>query len=167
MDQRGPPLGRPGGRGGRYFRTVRDETCIPSSRRSSLAMRSSPHVGFSFPMRRIRSCTCPGIRGRPGRDIRCQYSRQPARFQRIIVSGRTTTRASRHLGNRESNASLTRVTGSMRRGFAPRSIYKASCRRSIKNSAARAPCRRSARGAFPTRSVKNCRMIRNSANLRR
>ena len=92
-------------------------------------MRSSPHVGFSFPTRRIRSCTCPGIRGRPGRDFRRQNSRQPARCQRIIVSGRTTTtRASRHLKHRDSNASLTRVAGSMGRGFAPRSTYRASCR---------------------------------------
>jgi len=87
-----------------------------SFRRSSLAMRSSPQVGFSLPMRRIRVCTCAGIGGRPGRDFRRQNSRQPARCQRIIVSGRTTTRASRQLKNRQSNASVTRLTGSTRRG---------------------------------------------------
>ena len=167
VDQRRSPLGLPGGRGGRNFRTVRVETRIRSFRRSSSAMRSSPHVGFSFPMRRIRSRTCFGIRGRPGRDFRRQNSRQPARCQRIIVSGRTSTRVSCHLKHRESNASLTRVTGSMRRGFTPRSTYKACCRRGIKISAARAPCHRTARGTIPARSVHNCRTIRNSANTHR
>ncbi len=113
------PLGRPGGRGGRYFRTVRGEICIPSFRKSSLAIRSSPHVGFSLPMRRIRSCTCFEIHGRPGRHVRRQNRRQPARCQRIIVAGRTTTRASRHLKNRDSNAkptrSLDRCTAASRR----------------------------------------------------
>jgi hypothetical protein len=123
------PRGRPGARGGRYFRTVRGETWIPSFRRSSLAIRSSPHEGFSIPMRRIRDCTCLGMGGRPGRDFRRQNNFQPARCQRIIVSGRTTTKASRQLKNRESNASVIRVTGSIRRGLTPRSTYKASCRR--------------------------------------
>lgn len=92
-------------------------------------MRSSPHVGFSFPIRRIRSCTCFGIRGRPGRDFRRQNSLQPARCQRIIVSGRTTTRASRQRQNRDRNANCIRVMGSMRLGLIPRSTYIASCRR--------------------------------------
>lgn len=47
VDQRRSPLGRPRGRHGRYFLTVRGETRIPSFRSSSLAMRSSPHNGFS------------------------------------------------------------------------------------------------------------------------
>jgi hypothetical protein len=68
--------------------------------------------------------------GRPGRDFRRQNSFQPARCQRIIVSGRTTTRAPRQLKNREINASVIWVAGSIRRGLTPRSTYKASCRRS-------------------------------------
>jgi len=130
-------------------------------------MRSSPHVGFSLPMLRIRSCTCFGIRGRPGRDFSRQNSLQAARCQRIIVSGRTTTRASRQLKNRESNATLTRVTGSTRRGFTPRSTYRASCRRSIKISAARAPCCRTARHIVPARSVNTWRIMFGSAITRR
>lgn len=42
--QRRSPLGWPGGRGSRYFRTVRCEICIPSFRRNSLSIRSSPHA---------------------------------------------------------------------------------------------------------------------------
>src|SRR5712671_1517704 len=44
------------------------------------------------------------------------------RCQRIIVSGRTTTSASRQLKNRESNAREIRVTASIRRGLIPRSL---------------------------------------------
>ena len=70
-------------------------------------------------MRRIRSCTCFEIHSRPGRHVRRQNRRQPARCQRIIVAGRTTTRASRHLKNRDSNAkptrSLDRCTAASRR----------------------------------------------------
>ena len=45
--------GRPGGRFGMYFRTVRGETLSPSLSSSSLAMRSSPQSAFSAAMRRI------------------------------------------------------------------------------------------------------------------
>jgi len=86
-------------------------------------------------MRRIRSCTCFGIRGRLGRDFRRQNSLQPARCQRIIVSGRTTTRASRQLKNLESTAREIRVTGSIRRGLTPHSTNKASRRRRNRFSA--------------------------------
>lgn len=60
--------------------------------------------------------------GRPGRDFSRQNNVHPARCQRIIVSGRTTTRASRQLKNRESNAREIRVTGSIHRGLIPRSL---------------------------------------------
>ena len=40
VDQRWSPRGRPIGAFGRYFRTVRGETCSPSFTHSSLAMRS-------------------------------------------------------------------------------------------------------------------------------
>ena len=85
-------------------------------------MRSSPHVGFSFAIRRIKARICCGIRGRPGRDFSRQNSFHPARCQRIIASGRTTTTASRQLKNRESNAREIRVAGSIRRGLIPRSL---------------------------------------------
>src|SRR5205823_5174249 len=75
-------------------------------------MRSSPHEAFSSAMRRIRACNGWGTGGRPGRDFRRQNSFQPAGCQRIIVSGRTTTKASRQLKNLESIASEIRVTGS-------------------------------------------------------
>ena len=58
-----------------------------------------------------------GIGGRPDRDFSRQSKRHPARCQRINVSGRTTTKASRQLQNRESNAREFRVTASIRRGF--------------------------------------------------
>ena len=85
-------------------------------------MRSSPHEGFSFAIRRIRARICCGIGSRPGRDFNRQNNFHPARCQRIIVSGRTTTSASRQLKNRESNASEIRVTGLIRRGLIPRSV---------------------------------------------
>lgn len=122
VDQRKSPLGRPRGRRGRYFRTVRADIRIPSFRRNSLAMRSSPHKGFSFAIRRIRAWICCGIGGRPGRDFKRQNNLHPARRQRIIVSGRTTTRASRQLKNRDRNARAIRVIGSIRLGLTPRSI---------------------------------------------
>jgi len=80
-------------------------------------MRSSPHEGFSFAIRRIRAWTCCGIGGRPGRDLSRQNNFHPVRCQRIIVSGSTTTRASRQLKNRDGNARAIRVIGSIRRGL--------------------------------------------------
>ncbi len=80
-------------------------------------MRSSPQSGFSVAMRRISWRSSSGIGGRPGLDLMRQNSRQPARCQRISVSGRTTTRASRQSKSRESNASDTRVAASTRLGF--------------------------------------------------
>ena len=58
----------------------------------------------------------------PGRDFNRQNSFQPARCQRIRVSGRTTTRLSRQSNNRDSKASAIRVAESIRRGFTPRSM---------------------------------------------
>ncbi len=48
----------------------------------------------------------------------------------------------------------------------PRSTYMASCRRSIKISASRAPCRRTARHTVPARSVNTCRTLLSSAITR-
>ena len=88
---------------------------------SLLAMRFSPTKGSRSP--------CGGSEpviveesavGQVG-TFRRQNSFQPARCQRIIVSGRTTAKASRQLKSLESLASETRVTGSIYRGFAPRS----------------------------------------------
>ena len=88
-------------------------------------------------MRRMRACNCRGIGGRPGRDFNRQNDCHPARCQRFKVSALTTTSASCHSKNRESNARETRVTGSTRRGLAPRSMYWASCRRRNRISATR------------------------------
>ena len=41
-----------------------------------------------------QTCNALGMGGRPGRDLRRQNSFHPARCQRIVVSGRTTSRAS-------------------------------------------------------------------------
>jgi hypothetical protein len=90
--------------------------------------------------------------GRPDRDLSRQNSFHPARCQRIIVSGRTTTKASRQSKNRENNARRTHLTGSMRRGLAPRSTYWASCRRRNKISASRD---RRGRIARPTQEIRS------------
>ena len=97
--------------------------------------RCDADSGISFAMRRIRACNGWGIGDRPGLDFKRQNSFQPALCQRIIVSGRTTTKASRQLQNLESIASEIRVTGSIRRGLIPRSTYRASCRRRNSTSA--------------------------------
>ena len=69
------------------------------------------------------------------RDLQRQNSRQPARCQRTIVFGRTTITHDRQSHNRESQARLKRVAASMRRGFTPRSLKSASCRRKTRFSA--------------------------------
>ena len=118
-----------------YFLTVLGETRMPNFTKSSLAMRSSPHKGFSFAIRRMSRRSSSGMGGRPGRDLQRQNSRQPARCQRTIVFGRTTITHDRQSHNRESQARLKRVAASMRRGFTPRSLKSASCRRKTRFSA--------------------------------
>src|SRR6266851_4320578 len=82
--RRGPPLFR-------YFPTVRGDTRIPSFIFSSLAMRSSPQMGFSAAIFRIRSRRSPGKRGLPvGWDFQRQKSRNPLRCQRSSVSAFTS-----------------------------------------------------------------------------
>ena len=79
----------------KYFPTVRGETRIPSFSCNSLAMRSSPQVGFSAAISRIRSRRFLGKRGLPvGFDFQRQKSRNPLRCQRMSVSGLTFTSAS-------------------------------------------------------------------------
>ena len=151
---------RPGGRFGMYFRTVRGETRMPSFSSNSLAMRSSPQSGFSVAMRRISWRSSSGIGGRPGRDLKRQNRRQPARCQRISVSGRTTTRASRQSKSRDSTASDTRVAASTRLGLTPRSWYSASCRRRKRFSASTDRRRLSDNTTRPARSASNRRTIR-------
>jgi hypothetical protein len=52
-----------------YFLTVLGETHMPNFTNSSLAMRSSPHNGFSLAIRRMSCRSSSGIGGRPGRDL--------------------------------------------------------------------------------------------------
>jgi len=111
VDQRKSPLGRPRGRRGRYLFTVRGDTRVPIFNSNSLAMRSSPHEGFSFAIRRISVCNSEGIGGRPGPDFSRQNSFHPARCQRISVSGRTTTSAPRQSKSRDSKVRPIRVGG--------------------------------------------------------
>ena len=101
VDQRRSPRGRPGGRFGKYLRTVRGEIRIPSLSSSSLAIRSSPHSTFSRAILRISARSSFGIGGRPARDFIRQNNRQPARCQRIIVAGCTTTSALRQSNSLE------------------------------------------------------------------
>jgi hypothetical protein len=86
-----PRFGRRG-RDGMYRRTVRGDSRMPSFSRSSLAMRSSPHVRFAAAIVAISRCTSGEIAGRPGkRDYQRQNNRNPCRCQRISVSGFTMT----------------------------------------------------------------------------
>ena len=110
-----------------YFPTVRGETRIPSLTRSSWAIRSSPHTGFSEAIVRISSRSSAGIGGRPSLHLNRQNSRHPIRCQRMMVFGRTITTAFCQSNKRVRSARLIRVTESTRRGLIPRSMYWASC----------------------------------------
>ena len=94
-----------------------------------------PQRGFSRAMRRMRRCSSAGIAGRPGWDVRRHSNFQALRCLRSNVSGRTTTNASRQSKSLDSSTSRTRVTGSIRRGLTPRSMYRVSCRRRKRFSA--------------------------------
>ena len=72
---------------------------------------------------------------RPGRHFQRHRSRHPARCQRISVSGRTMTSASRQSNSLERKTRLIRVAASMRRGLMPLSLCSASCRRRKRFSA--------------------------------
>jgi hypothetical protein len=56
---------------------VRGDTRILSLSNSSLAMRSSPHVGFLKAISRMSAPSSGGIGGRPGRDFQRQKRRKP------------------------------------------------------------------------------------------
>src|SRR5579863_6627795 len=146
--RRGPPRFK-------YFATVRGETRIPSFIFSSLAIRSSPQMGFSTAIFRIRSRRFPGKRGLPvGLDFHRQKSRNPLRCQRSSVSAFTFISASRHGNIRLRVTIIHRVESSARRGLIFRSWNSASCFRRKRFSAARALWEHAARKASWTRSTK-------------
>lgn len=117
--------------------TVRGETPIPSFRRNSAAIRSSPHVLFAAAIVSISFCRFPGIGGLPGaRDLQRQKTGIPFGCQPISVCGLTTVSSCRHSRNRDNATSVIRVALSARRGFACRSTYNANCFRSNRFSAA-------------------------------
>jgi hypothetical protein len=140
---------------------------MPSFGNSSLAMRSSPQVAFSLPIRRIRARRGFGIGGRRGRDLSRQNSLQPARCQRTRVSGRTATKAPRQSKNRDSNAGEIQVTGSRRRGLAPRSTYRASCRRRSSTSACSDRCDRNASATHPASSASTRSIVETTLSTSR
>jgi len=87
------------------------------------------------PSYRISIRSSGGTAGRPARHFSRQKIRQPSRCQRTMVDGRTFTTASRQSHSLVNSARPTRVTWSTRRGLTPRSMYRASCRRSTRFSA--------------------------------
>src|SRR6516165_2480933 len=106
---------------------------------NSLAMRSSPQVGFSAAISRMSLRRSLGNRGLPtGRDFQRQKRRNPLRCQRRKVSGLTFTKASRHENMRPRMTILSRVESWARCGLTLRSWNKASCLRRKRFSAARA-----------------------------
>ena len=121
----------------------------------TLAIRSSPHTGFSMAILRIRIRSSAGIRGRPGRHFHLHNSLQPARRHRIMVFVRTTNGASRHSKNPARMAKLIRVAESTLRGWIPRSLNSASCRRRNRFS------------AWTGRVGRNRRMENRTASARR
>jgi hypothetical protein len=149
-----------------YFRTVRGETQMPSFTNSSLAIRSSPHAGFSPAILRISVRNSTGILGRPGRHFHRQNRRHPARCHRIIVFGCTTKSASRHSQSLDRIAKLIRVAASIRRGRTPRSLNRASCRRRNKFSVCTAPVDRNRRIANQAASATSLTAILMSSTMR-
>jgi hypothetical protein len=109
-----------------YFRMVRGDTRRPSFSRSSLAMRSSPHEGFSRAIRRISVRSSTGRGGRPRRDVHRHHTRNPWRCQRIKVCGCTMVRACRQSNQRASTVIGRRVAVVARLGLTFRSWYNAS-----------------------------------------
>lgn len=118
-------------------------------------------------MRRISWRSSSGIGGRPGLDLTRQNRRQPARCQRIRVSGRTTTGASRQAKSRARDASDTRVAASTRLGLTPRSWYSASSRRRNRFSASMKSRRLSESTTRQAKSSSNRKTIRASTITRR
>ena len=130
-----PPCGRSTSR---YLRTVRRETRIPSFNASSLAICSSPHVGFSRPICRINSRRFFGSGGRPGRrDFQRQNARKPARCHLMKVSGLTITSAPRQSKSLPRPTITKRKAGVVRLGLTSRSWNNASCFRRNRFSATR------------------------------
>src|SRR6516164_7662432 len=123
----------------RYLPTVRGETSMVSLSFNSLAMRSSPQVGFSAAISRMSLRRSLGIRGLPtGRHFQRQKRRNPLRCQRRKVSGLTFTRASRQENMRPRMTIISRVESWARCGLSLRSWNKASCLRRKRFSAASA-----------------------------
>jgi hypothetical protein len=88
----------PPGQGGclTYLPTVRGESRIWSFSSSSSAIRSSPQVGFSAAIRRIKCLSSADTCGLPtGLDFQRQNRRKAARCQLISVAGLTITKAFR------------------------------------------------------------------------
>jgi hypothetical protein len=74
-----------------------------SFRQSSFAIRSSPQVGFSAAMRRIKQLTSADTGSLPaGLKFQCQNCRKAARCQPIAVAGLTITKALRQSKKRAS-----------------------------------------------------------------
>src|SRR6202047_3989371 len=149
-----------------YLRTVRGDTWIPSFTNNSLAICSSPHTGFSPVILRIKTRSSSGIRGRPGQHFHLQNNLQPARCHRIIVFGRTTNSASRHSKHLARMAKLIRVAESIRRGWTPRSLNSASCRRRNRFSAWTDRVGRNSRIENRTASARRWTAIMMSATIR-
>jgi hypothetical protein len=80
---------------------------MPNLSNNSLAIRSSPHSGFSLAILRISARSACGMGGRPGRDFSRQNNRQPARCQRSKVAGFTTTKAPRQGNSFDTTTKLT------------------------------------------------------------
>src|SRR5215469_4412776 len=118
----------------KYLFTVRGDTRIPSLSFNSLAMRSSPQVGFSVAISRINCRRSLGRRGCPvGLDFQRQSNRNPLRCHRMRVSGFTFTSELPHGNIRLRVAIIHRMEWSARRGLTFRSWNSASCLRNAMN----------------------------------
>lgn len=91
-----------------YWATVVCPTSMPSLR-SSPWIRGAPQNGFATLISRISCRTSSSVFGRPpwGLDLHRQYCRNPARCQRITVSGLMIVRAPRIQESKRYNPANT------------------------------------------------------------
>jgi hypothetical protein len=121
--------------------------------RSSPWILGAPHNGLSVLIWQIKRRSSHGTAGRAGRllDFQRQYDRNPARCQRITVSGLTIARASYAFGNdRQAAANISRSIEPKKSLFGAARRRTLICCRRTSSSASRAARDRNRSVTIPT-----------------
>jgi len=119
---------------------VRCAARIPSFP-SAPRIRSVPQRGWSAASRWIRATVPADSGGRPGpgRDLRRQHDRKPARYQRSSVSGRARSRACRQARTRPASSTRSARSAGVRIGRVTLWCKTSSCWRNSAFSASSCP----------------------------